>query len=312
MELWFLGTGAGMPIPERNVTSVGLRMPRDGGAFWLFDCGEGTQHRLLRTPLKLTRLRKLFVTHLHGDHVFGIPGLLSSRSSLGGTEPLAIYGPPGVRELVETSLRITGTHLDYPIHIEEIEEGGVCEDGGMKVEAARLDHRVECFGYRVSERPRAGALNAGWLAGIGVQPGPAYGRLKAGEDIVLEDGRVVRSIDAVGAPLAGRVVTVLGDTRPCDGAVKLAQGADVLVHEATFRHDLADKAEAYGHSTALQAAEIARAAGARRLLITHFSSRYKPEDLADLEREARSVFSRTDAALELKPYPVSRTNEADA
>lgn len=309
MELWFLGTGAGMPVSYRNVTSIALRMSRDRGELWMFDCGEATQHQLLRTPLKLSRLSKLFITHLHGDHVFGIPGLVSSRSSLGGTEPLEIYGPPGLRELIETALRVTDTHLSYPIRMEEIDEGVVCEDDRRIVEAARLDHRIECFGYRISERPRAGALNAQWLTELGVRPGPSYGRLKAGEDIVLEDGRVIRSADAVGAPTAGRVVAVLGDTRPCDNAVKLAKDADVLVHEATFGHDLAEKAEAYGHATALQAAEIARAAGAGRLLLTHFSSRYMPEDLASLETEARSAFNRTDAALELRPYEVLRSSE---
>ncbi|WP_276354827.1 ribonuclease Z [Cohnella caldifontis] len=309
MELWFLGTGAGRPTPDRNVTSVALRLSQGGDAFWLFDCGEGTQHRLLRTPLKLTRLKKLFVTHLHGDHVFGLPGLLSSRSSLGGTEPLELYGPPGLRELLETSLRVTGAHLDYPLAIEEIGEGFVCEDEGFTVEAAKLDHRIDCFGYRVAERPRAGVLRAAWLKEQGVPPGPLYGRLKAGEDVELPDGRVIRSAVAVGPPLAGRVVAVLGDTRPTGGAFRLARGADVLVHEATFAHGLAEKAWAYGHSTALQAAEVAREAGARRLLITHFSARYKPEDLAELEREARTVFGGTEAAVELRPYAVARSVE---
>jgi ribonuclease Z len=291
------------------VTSAALRLGTGKDAFWLFDCGEGTQHRLLRTPFKLNRLGKLLVTHLHGDHVFGIPGLLSSRSSLGAAGPLEVYGPPGVRELVETALRVTGAHLDYPLVIEEIGEGVVFENDSLLVEAARLNHRIDCFGYRVEERPRPGALNAAWLAGQGVPPGPAYGRLKAGEDVKLPDGRVIRSEDAVGPPLRGRVVAVMGDTRPCENAVRLARGADVLVHEATFAHALAEKAMAYGHSTTVQAAGIARDAGAGRLLITHFSSRYKPEEVAELEREARAVFPHAEAAVELRPYAVPRPKE---
>ncbi|TVY01215.1 ribonuclease Z [Cohnella terricola] len=304
MELWFMGTGAGMPIKERNVTSVALSLQRRRGTFWLFDCGEGTQHRLLHSPLRLSRMEKLFVTHLHGDHVYGIPGLLSSRSSLGGTDPLQVYGPPGLRELIESSLRITGTHLDYPLEIKEIEPGPIVVDGDFTVEAAHLDHRIECFGYRVSERPRGGKLNVELLAELGVPAGPAYGELKKGRDIVLEDGRTIRSVDVLGAPLPGRIVAIMGDTRPTAGAVALARGADLLVHEATFGDDLAGKAELYGHSTSVQAAEIAFAAGVERLLLTHFSSRYKTEDLAELEAQARAIFPHTDAAVELVPYTV--------
>lgn len=305
MELLFLGTNAGMPIRDRNVTSIAIKLCENGGSFWMVDCGEGTQHQLLKTPLKLNRLNKLFITHLHGDHVFGLPGLLSSRSSLGGTERLDIYGPNGLRELVETSLGITETYLGFPLNIVEIQEGMIVEDEDMTVVAAKLDHRIESYGYRMVERERTGALNAQWLAEMEVPPGPVYRELKSGKDVTLDDGRVIRSAEAVGKPLPGRIITILGDTRPCDNAVKLGEGADVLVHEATFAHEMADKAHEYGHSTALQAAQIAHAAGAGRLFITHFSSRYKQEDLAELVAEARSVFTHTDAAIELKPYPIN-------
>ena len=305
MELWFLGTSAGMPVRGRNVTSIALRTSQNSGSFWMFDCGEGTQHQLLHTSLKLTRMSKLFITHLHGDHVYGLPGLLSSRSSLGCTDSLHIYGPPGLRELIETNFRITGTHLGYPLRIVEVVEGVLFEDDDLTVEVAKLDHRIDSYGYRIMEHDRPGVLNARWLAEIGVPPGPVYGQLKAGDDVTLKDGRVIRSADAVGQSLRGCIVTILGDTRPCNNAVKLGKGADVLIHEATFAHDLADKAYEYGHSTALQAAEIAQAAGAQRLFITHFSSRYMLADLANLEVEARSVFSRTDAAMELKRYSIT-------
>ncbi|MFC4597646.1 ribonuclease Z [Cohnella hongkongensis] len=305
MEVWFMGTSAGMPIAERNVSSVALNLTRGKGTLWMFDCGEGTQHQLLRTPLKLSRLTKLFITHLHGDHLFGVPGLLSSRSSLGGLEPLDVYGPPGLREFIEAAMRLSGTHLDYPLNVHEIEEEGrVLDAEGHIVECAMLDHRVPCFGYRVAEKPRSGALRVDVLAAAGVPPGPAYGRLKAGEDIELEDGTVIHAADALRDPIAGRVVAVMGDTRPCEGAIRLARGADLLVHEATFAADLAEKADLYGHSTALQAAETARAAGAARLLMTHFSSRYRREDLALLEEQARSVFPNSEAASERTPYPV--------
>jgi len=302
MELWFLGTSAGMPIRGRNVTSIALRNNRNSGSFWLFDCGEGTQHQLLHTPLKLTRMKKLFVTHLHGDHVYGLPGLLSSRSSLGGTESLDIYGPPGLREFIDTTLRLTRTHLNYSMQVTEVAAGVVFKDNDVRVEAAMLDHRIDSIGYRIVERHRPGTLDAEWLTEQGIPPGPIYGELKAGNDVTLQDGRIIRSIDAVGKPTPGRIIVILGDTRPCENAVTLGKGADVLIHEATFAHDLVDKAEEYGHSTARQAAEIALAAGVEKLLITHFSTRYKQEDLVSLEFEARSVFSRTEVAIELKPY----------
>ncbi|XID96260.1 ribonuclease Z [Paenibacillaceae bacterium WGS1546] len=294
-----------MLIAERNVSSVALNLTRAKGTFWMFDCGEGTQHRLLQSPLKLSRLTKLFVTHLHGDHLFGVPGLLSSRSSLGGSEPLDVYGPPGLREFIEAAMSLSGTHLDYPLNVREIEEEGVVLDGeGFTVECALLDHRIPCFGYRVAEKPRSGALRVDVLAAAGVPPGPAYGRLKAGEDIEREDGTIIRAADVLHDPIPGRVVAVMGDTRPCEAAIRLARGADALVYEATFGADLAEKADRYGHSTSVQAAEIAKAAGVSRLLMTHFSSRYGREDLARLEEQARSVFPRSDAAIKLVPYEV--------
>jgi len=306
VEIWFMGTSAGMPIADRNVSSVVLYLSRAKGQFWMFDCGEGTQHRLLASPLKLSRLKKLFITHLHGDHLFGLPGLLSSRSSLGGTETLDVYGPPGLRAFVDATLGISETHLDYSLNVHEIEEGIVFNETGITVECALLDHRIACYGFRVVEHPRAGSLCVDRLREEGVPAGPLYGKLKSGEDIVLEDGRVISAADVLDDPIPGRVVTVLGDTRPCEGAVRLAREADVLVHEATFGADLAEKADMYGHSTSLQAAEVAKSAGAARLLLTHFSARYGPEGLAELEEQARSVFPNTEAAIELVPYGIER------
>lgn len=302
MELLFLGTCAGKPIRERNVASIVLQATNQIKDIWMFDCGEGTQHQLLKTSVKLNRLNKLFITHLHGDHVYGIPGLLSSRSSLGCAEPLHIYGPPGIREFVEANLRITQTYLAYKLNISEISEGLVVDDAWIKVVAAKLDHRIECYGYRLEEKERPGSLNTGWLASKGLAPGPVYGRLKAGHDITLEDGTVIRSAQAIGKPIPGRTITIIGDTRPCSAAISLSLNADVLIHEATFAHALVDKAFEFGHCTALQAAQIAKAANVKKLYITHFSSRYKQDEIAELEAEARTVYSETEAAVELKSY----------
>jgi ribonuclease Z len=308
LELWFMGTSAGRPVTDRNVTSIVLQMPQGRGKFWMFDCGEGTQHRLLKTPFKLSRLECVFITHLHGDHIFGLPGLLSSRSSLGGTEPVSVYGPAGIRELLVTALKLTGTHLGFELNLHEVHDGTVYEDDDFIVETALLDHRIESYGFRITEKPRPGPLNVKLLKEMGIPSGPLYGRLKSGEDVELPDGRSIKAKNIIGPPIPGRIVTILGDTRPTENGVRLSRGADVLVHEATFSEEFAEKASNYGHSTSRQAAETAREAEAKRLFITHFSTRFTADDLSNLEEEARNIFPAAYAAKELVPFPIHRNS----
>lgn len=312
MELYFLGTGAGMPSPQRNVTSIALRLFAERGTFWLFDCGEGTQHQILKSPLKLRKLENIFITHLHGDHLFGLPGLLSSRAYQGGQDPLAVYGPPGIRDWLETTLHLSQSRLHYQLTIHEIAEGTVFEDDRMTVETAKLDHRIDSYGYRIAEKERPGKLKAEELRRRGLRPGPHYGALKRGEDVTLPDGTTVTAAEVTSGPQQGATVVILGDTRPCEGASKLARQADMLVHEATYSHDLSDLAHEYYHSTSAQAAQTALAAGARGLIVTHFSSRYKDiEALQPLLGEAKAIFPNTMLAEEHVLYPVSaRTGRA--
>ncbi|EXX89814.1 ribonuclease Z [Paenibacillus darwinianus] len=308
MELTFLGTSAGRPLPGRNVSSTALRLPPACGAYWLFDCGEGTQQQIMRTPVKLSKLERIFITHLHGDHTFGLPGLLSSRAFAGGTSPVWVYGPPGIRKWIEMTLEITETRLEYELHLVEIErEGTVYEDGHVRISAAELVHRTVCYGYRIEEKASFGKLDVSKLEAYGVPSGPLAGRLKSGEDVTLPDGRIIRSADVVGPPSAGRVITILSDTSPCDNAVMLAKHADVLVHEATFEAGLESKALEYGHCTTVQAAETARKAGAKRLLLTHFSTRYRDERLQLLAEEAKAVFPAAFAAYDLLEVHIPKT-----
>ncbi|NMH68718.1 ribonuclease Z [Bacillus sp. RO3] len=304
MELLFLGTGAGVPAKLRNVTSIALKLLEERGAVWLFDCGEATQHQILHTSLKPRRIEKIFITHLHGDHIYGLPGLLGSRSFQGGESKLTVYGPRGIKEYIEVSLSVSRTHLQYTLEVMEIEEGIVYEDEGFMVEARELDHAIPTFGYRVVEKDKPGALQVDELQKRGIQPGPLYKKLKSGETVQLEDGSEVRGSDFLGPSIPGRVVTILGDTRMCSNAVNLGRSADVLVHEATFNEDQEEMAREYYHSTTRQAGETAQAAQAERLFLTHISSRYAKESWEELEREARRVFAETYIARDFLEYVI--------
>ncbi|MEC0371518.1 ribonuclease Z [Paenibacillus chibensis] len=307
MELEFLGTNAGVPSLQRNVTSMALRMFEERRTFWLFDCGEATQHQILRSSLKLSKLEKIFVTHLHGDHIFGLPGLLSSRAYQGGTTKLTMYGPPGLKQFIDVSLTLSQSRIEYELEVVEHTGGTVYEDQEFTVESLLLDHRVDSYGYRITEKDKAGSLDLKRMSEYGLKPGPVYGKLKRGESIDLGDGRMLKPEDVLGSPKKGRVVTILGDTRPCDNVLTLARDADLLVHEATFMDDLKESAYNYHHCTSVQAAEAALRAGAKALILTHFSSRYKDmEHLQPLLDEARTVFPNTLLAEELVLFPVQR------
>ncbi|WP_068775607.1 ribonuclease Z [Paenibacillus sp. FJAT-26967] len=307
MELYFLGTGAGMPARHRNVTSIVLNLLPERGTIWLFDCGEGTQHQILRSPVKLSKSEKMFITHLHGDHLFGLPGLLSSRSYQGGDTPFVIYGPKGLKAFVDTSLGLSQVHLDYELVVHEIEgDGVVFEDANFRVEAASLEHRIECFGYRIIEKDLPGKLQLDKLKELGVTAGPLYGRLKQGHTVLLEDGRELKGDQFVGPSIKGRIVTILGDTKPCSNSSLLAADADVLVHEATFGAERSDLADAYDHSTTEQAARTAKEAGVKTLIMTHISSRYQGDGADQLVQEARAHHADSWLAEDFWSYTVPR------
>lgn len=293
MDFVFLGTGAGVPAKIRNVSSIALQLLEERGTVWLFDCGEGTQHQMLKTAVKPRKIEKIFITHLHGDHIFGLPGLLGSRSFQGGTEKLTIYGPKGIADFVHTSLAISATHLKYPLEIMEVEEGVIFKDDQFTVSAAALDHGIYCLGYRIVENDRPGSLQVEQLIQEGVMPGPHYRALKNGETIELEDGRKIDGTKYIGESYRGRIITILGDTRKCENAGRLAENADYLVHEATFSDDAASMAADYFHSTTVQAAETAKAANVRHLILTHISSRYTKDEAELLRQESERIFPNT-------------------
>lgn len=300
MEVLFLGTGAGIPAKLRNVTSIALKLLEERGAVWLFDCGEATQHQILHTSLKPRRVEKIFITHLHGDHIYGLPGFLASRSFQGGESDVTIYGPKGIQTFVETNLSVSQTYLKYRLHFVEVGEGVVFEDEQFLVESGLLEHGIDSYGYRVVEKDRPGVLQVDKLAEAGIKPGPIYKQIKNGESVTLEDGTVVDGKMFTGPDIKGRVVTILGDTRFCKASKKLAESADLLIHEATFAAGEEGLAHEYFHSTTTQAAQVAKEAKAKKLCLTHISSRYDRADWDMLVAEAKGIFPTTDISQDFK------------
>ena len=311
MQITFLGTSSGVPTRSRNVSSIALRLPQRA-ELWLFDCGEGTQHQFLRSELKVSQLSRIFITHMHGDHVFGLMGLLASCGLGGNVKSVTLYGPPALEDYLQAGLRYSQTHLAYQIKVHKSKPGVIYEDDEYVVSCAYLKHRVTAFGYRVTEKDRPGHFNVEKAKALGIPPGPIYRKLKQGEFVTLPDGRKINGADLCGAPHVGRKFVYCTDTVFCDGAVELSQGADLLVHEATFSHQDAEMAFQRLHSTSTMAAQVALAAGVKHLMMTHFSPRYAPGNsvlLDDLLQEARAIFPNTDMAYDFLSYEIPRWNE---
>lgn len=294
------------------MSSVALRLPQ-WAEVWLLDCGEGTQHQLLRSDLKISQIRRIFITHMHGDHIFGLMGLLASCGLAGNVSRIDIYGPPGLDKYLDACKRYSQTHFSYPIRVHTSEPGVLFEDDEFIVSCGLLQHRVTAYGYRIVEKDRPGQFDAAKAAALGIPSGPLYGKLKRGEQIVLPDGRHINGADFCAPPEPGRKIAYCTDTIYCDGAVNLAQQADVVIHESTFAHQDADMAYQRLHSTSTMAAQVALAASAKLLLLTHFSPRYAPGNNLQVEHlleEARCIFPNTELAYDFLSYDVPRHREA--
>ncbi len=289
MELTFLGTSAGAPTKERNVSGVALR---DGGRWDLFDCGEATQHQLLHTPLSLARLERVFISHLHGDHCFGLFGLLGSRSMTGAEgRPLTVFGPTGLEAMVRTVLEASATHLTYPITFVEVGETGgrVVDDERGTIDALPLSHRVPSLAWSIVEADRPGVFDVETAMALGVAEGPDFGRLRRGETVEVPGG-TVRPEQVVGPPRTGRRIVIAGDNRDPDSLFGRTGAADLAVHEATFvEADLERLPDDRGHSTAARVATAAAAHKVRNLVLTHISPRHG--DTTALEAEARAQYA---------------------
>ncbi|MFM7269246.1 MAG: ribonuclease Z, partial [Cyanobium sp.] len=280
MQVTFLGTSSGVPTRSRNVSAVAVRLPQRA-ELWLFDCGEGTQHQFLRSELRVSQLRRIFVTHMHGDHVLGLPGLLASLGLAGSCPGLDLYGPDPLRDFLEGVLRTTSTRIGYPLRTHRVREAAqsgalLLDDGEITVRVAPLTHRMPAYAYRIERKARPGHFDVARARALGIPPGPLYGQLKAGRTITLDDGRIIRGEALCGPSRPGCSLVYCTDTVFSEAAVALARGADLLIHESTFAHGEAAMAIARQHSTSTMAAQTALEAGVKRLVLTHLSPRYLP------------------------------------
>jgi ribonuclease Z len=286
LEIVFLGTSASAPTAQRSPMAL---LVRRGGDRLLFDCAEGTQRQLLRSTLGLPDLEEIFLTHFHADHYLGLPGMLKTFSLRQRELPLTVYGPPGLVDLYRSLGRIVGK-LSYPVELQELRPGQALDREGYRILVFPVHHGVSAVGYVVAEHERPGEFDAAAADGLGIPFGPERGALQRGESITLPDGRVLTPDVVVGPPRPGRRIVIPGDTTPVETVRVLAEGADVLVHEATFTEEERGRAADTLHSTARQAAELAREAGVHLLALTHLSTRYFGPEIA---REARDVFPNT-------------------
>jgi ribonuclease Z len=288
LSVTFLGTSAAIPTIDRNV--AGLAVQREGETL-LFDCGEGNQRQMMRFGVGFS-FREIFFTHYHADHLLGVTGLLRTMGLQDRSAPVILYGPKGAQRVLGAAISLGIERNKFPIDIVEIKPGDRLARDDYEIVVFETEHRADTVGYALVEHRRLGRFNPDRARELGIPEGPFWGQLHKGKTITLPDGRIIRPAELVGSPRAGRRVVYTGDTRPHLSVIEASRGADLLVHEATFGGDEMERAQETGHSTAAEAARVALEAGARRLVLTHISSRYS-RDAAELLAEARAVFPET-------------------
>ncbi len=297
MRVTFLGTAGSWPTKDRSASAIAVDLERE---LVLLDCGEGTQRQFFQSSASFMRVRRIFLTHFHGDHFLGLPGLIQSMGLNNRSEPLDIYGPPDAKEMIDRVLGMGYFTLRFPVSVHPLAPGASLDLPGYTVRTVAADHPVPALAYRLEEDARRGRFDGPRARALGIR-GPDFARLEAGESVRVGSG-VVRPEDVMGPPRAGRSVVYSGDSAPSEEIRRLADRATLLIHEATTAMDLEVEGNRWGHSSARQAAEIATAAGVESLYLTHFSSRYK--EIEPLETEARQVFLHSHAARDLLDYLV--------
>ena len=292
MKIVLLGTSSAVPTLTRGLSSTAL--VREGDVF-LFDCGEGTQLQLMRSGVKRSRIHSIFIGHLHGDHLYGIAGLLSTLHLDGREAPLNVFGPEGLRVFLNAAFRTADLQFTFNLNVREFPRGyrgRVLDEEEFFVEALPLDHSIFCLGWRFQEKDKPGVFNLDKAHELGIPRGPLYGKLQHGEKIMLPDGRTITPDMVLGMPREGKSVVYCLDTQFSERSIQLADKCTALVHETTFGPDAIELARDRKHSTMADAARVAKEAGAANLIATHFSSRYDGRQIAQIGDEAREVFDK--------------------
>ena len=299
MELVFLGTSSAIPTSHRNHSSIALKA---FGEIFLFDCGEGTQLQMSKAKISPMKINNIFITHFHGDHILGLPGIIQSMAFRGRKNPLHIFGPKGLVEMVNIIRNFGYFSLTFEIYMHEIGDGIILEEENYRVSCSKMNHTVLNFAYSVYEKRRPKFIREKAVA-LGINPGPDFGKLQQGIPVKVGD-TVIQPEQVLGEERKGRKIVYSGDTTPLEGMVEFAKDADLLIHESTFEGIYGDKAYEMGHSTSVQAAEIAKKANVKRLILTHVSTRYKKSDI--LETEAKEIFENSTVAEDFMEIEVER------
>ncbi len=292
LQVIFLGTAGSIPTTQRALPAVAVRRKNE---LLLFDCGEGAQRQMIRAKVGFHKMTKVLVTHMHGDHVLGLPGLLQTMALLDRREKLEIYGPIGIKAFIDAIEDTVQFARIFPIIVKEVTHSGtLCEEEEYTVQAAQANHVADAWAYALVEKPRPGRFSQEKALKLEIPEGPLWSKLQHGESVTLANGKKVRPEDVLGKPRPGRKIVYTGDTRPADAIVKLAKNADLLIHEATLGDELKERAAEDGHSTPSEAAEIAKKARVKRLILTHLSARYKTSDT--LLAQAKKTFKNVTVA----------------
>jgi len=286
LRVVFLGTGGSVPTLKRSLPSFVVQCP---WGQWMFDCGENVQRQMMEAKVSFHRKMKVFITHLHGDHVLGLPGLLQTMALLDRKEPMQIYGPAGLKDFLVCTKETLNFCLNYPVEINQINsEGVICDEEEYRVIATKSNHALESYAYAFVEKPRPGKFYPEKALALGIAAGELWSKLQRGEEVELSNGKVVKPSEVVGPMRAGRKIVYSGDTKPFEDFAKFAEGADLVIHDCTFDDSLTEKAAVDGHSTPTQAAEQAKASKAKQLVLFHISARYPNAGL--LLEQAKRVF----------------------
>jgi ribonuclease Z len=285
----FLGTSGSVPTLKRSLPCVVVQCPKDQ---WMFDCGENVQHQMMGAKVSFHRKMKIFISHLHGDHVLGLPGLLQTMALMERKEPVQVYGPVGLKKFFDCTQEVLNFCVNYPLEINEItEEGLIVDSDEYQVTATKSNHSIAGYCFAFIEKPRAGKFYPKKALALGVPQGELWSKLQSGHEVTASNGKTVKPSDVMGPLRAGRKIVYTGDTKPFEWFAKFAEGADLVIHDCTFDDSLYERADVDGHSTPSQAASQAKAANAKRLVLSHISARYP--DASPLLEQAKKVFPNT-------------------